>query len=318
MAAATTSPSSVARLRSARPLRGSSHRVRNACDHVRLRRCRRREAAQGQRQAPSEDHRNDADRHGNQRRRRHHVAVALGDPSRLDIDDGAGRILTFSFAVFTSVVVNGLAGDDSITAGNGLSTLTHLTLDGGTGNDTITGGDGDDTLLGGDGNDTIIGGRGNDVASSAPATTRSCGTPATATTPSRARPAPTRMRFNGANIAEKIDLSANGGRLRFTRDVGQHHDGPQRRRARRLQRPRRRRHHHRQRPHRHRRHRHQPSTSRHLGPAPATARPTPSSSTAPTNADNITVTRSGDNAVVTGLVPTVHVVHAEPALDTLT
>ena len=26
--------------------------------------------------------------------------------------------------------------------------------------------------------------------------------------------------FNGANIAEKIDISANGGRLRFTRDVG--------------------------------------------------------------------------------------------------
>ena len=27
------------------------------------------------------------------------------------------------------------------------------------------------------------------------------------------------MLFNGANVAEKIDLSANGGRLRFTRDI---------------------------------------------------------------------------------------------------
>ena len=27
------------------------------------------------------------------------------------------------------------------------------------------------------------------------------------------------MLFNGANVAEKIDLSANGDRLRFTRDV---------------------------------------------------------------------------------------------------
>src|SRR5207245_3683701 len=27
------------------------------------------------------------------------------------------------------------------------------------------------------------------------------------------------MVFNGANIAEKIDISANGGRVRFTRDV---------------------------------------------------------------------------------------------------
>ena len=28
------------------------------------------------------------------------------------------------------------------------------------------------------------------------------------------------MRFNGANVAEKFDLSANGSRLRFFRDVG--------------------------------------------------------------------------------------------------
>src|SRR6185295_4769175 len=27
------------------------------------------------------------------------------------------------------------------------------------------------------------------------------------------------LAFNGANIAEKIDISANGGRVRFTRDV---------------------------------------------------------------------------------------------------
>ena len=28
------------------------------------------------------------------------------------------------------------------------------------------------------------------------------------------------MVFNGSNVAEKIDLSANGSRLRFSRDVG--------------------------------------------------------------------------------------------------
>src|SRR5262249_10558433 len=61
-------------------------------------------------------------------------------------------------------VVNGLAGNDVITAGNGLASLIKLTIDGGAGNDRITGGDGDDTLLGGDGNDFIIGGRGNDTA----------------------------------------------------------------------------------------------------------------------------------------------------------
>ena len=40
------------------------------------------------------------------------------------------------------------------------------------------------------------------------------------------------MLFNGANIAEKIDISANGSRVRFTRDVANIVDGPERRRRR--------------------------------------------------------------------------------------
>ena len=40
-----------------------------------------------------------------------------------------------------------------------------------------------------------------------------------AATPSRARRGNDTLLFNGANIDEKIDISANGGRVRFTRDV---------------------------------------------------------------------------------------------------
>jgi hypothetical protein len=53
----------------------------------------------------------------------------------------------------------------------------------------------------------------------APATTPSSGTRATTTTSSKARTASTRCMFNGANIAENIDISANGARARFFRDV---------------------------------------------------------------------------------------------------
>jgi hypothetical protein len=35
------------------------------------------------------------------------------------------------------------------------------------------------------------------------------------------------MLFNGANISENIDISANGGRTRFTRNVAKCNDGPQ-------------------------------------------------------------------------------------------
>ena len=47
-----------------------------------------------------------------------------------------------------NLAVQGLGGDDTIAGQNGIAGLTHLTVDGGHGNDTIGGGDGDDTLLG--------------------------------------------------------------------------------------------------------------------------------------------------------------------------
>ena len=51
--------------------------------------------------------------------------------------------------------------------------------------------------------------------------TRSCGTPATVATRLRVRGGyHDTLQFNGANVNENIDLSANGSRLRLTRDVG--------------------------------------------------------------------------------------------------
>ena len=118
-----------------------------------------------------------------------------------------------------NIVVNMNGGDDVFTAGNGLATLIKLTVDGGTGNDTITGGDGADMLLGGDGNDVINGGRGNDTCSAAPATTPSSGIRAMAATPSRARTAPTRCSSTAPTSTRRSTSPANGARARFTRDV---------------------------------------------------------------------------------------------------
>src|ERR1700747_2556376 len=84
--------------------------------------------------------------------------------ARVRFDRVSPAPFTLDIGTTENLVLNANGGDDVITAGNGLSTLIHLTLDGGAGNDTITGGDGADTLLGGDGNDLVIGGRGNDTA----------------------------------------------------------------------------------------------------------------------------------------------------------
>ena len=111
-------------------------------------------------------------------------------------------------------------GDDVFTASNGLASLIKLTVDGGTGNDTITGGDGADKLLGGDGNDVITGGRGNDtMLGSAPATTPSSGIPATAATSSRARTAPIRCCSTAPTSTRRSTSRPMARRVRFTRDV---------------------------------------------------------------------------------------------------
>jgi len=49
---------------------------------------------------------------------------------------------TLDIGATESLVLHAGGGNDTITAGNGLSSLISLTLDGGDGNDKITGGDG--------------------------------------------------------------------------------------------------------------------------------------------------------------------------------
>jgi Ca2+-binding RTX toxin-like protein len=115
--------------------------------------------------------------------------------------------------------INGLGGDDFITGSNGLATLTNLTIDGGRGDDTIIGGDGADILIGGPGDDRIVGGRGNDVAFMGGGNDRFFWDPGDGSDTVEGERGSDEMVFDGANIDERVTLSANGSRLLFTRDV---------------------------------------------------------------------------------------------------
>ena len=132
------------------------------------------------------------------------------DPAPFSIDVGTTE----------NLVLNANGGDDVITAGNGLASLIQLTIDGGAGNDTITGGDGNDVLLGGDGNDLIVGGRGNDTALLGAGDDTFVWNPGDGSDVVEGQAGNDTLLFNGANVNEKIDISANGGRVRFFRDVG--------------------------------------------------------------------------------------------------
>ena len=92
----------------------------------------------------------------------------LGDAFTLAPESGGVKFQRTNLVPFTldtateRFQVNGLGGNDSITAPDGVGALTLLSVDGGAGADTITGSDGPDLINGGEGNDVLNGGGGDD------------------------------------------------------------------------------------------------------------------------------------------------------------
>jgi Ca2+-binding RTX toxin-like protein len=119
-----------------------------------------------------------------------------------------------------ALVVNGLGGSDTIDASALVAGQINLTIDGGAGNDTILGSRGADTLIGGDGNDLVTGGAGNDVAFLGDGNDTFVWNPGDGSDSVDGQAGNDTLQFNGSNIGENIDISANGNRARLFRDVG--------------------------------------------------------------------------------------------------
>jgi Ca2+-binding RTX toxin-like protein len=132
---------------------------------------------------------------------------------------GAQIDVTQSEAANDRMTVNGLGGDDTL-AGGILSAVTQLTLDGGVGNDTINGGNGADVLIGGDGNDAIDGNQGNDIGFMGAGNDTFTWDPGDGSDIVEGQGDLDTLRFNGSAGAEIFAASSNGGRLLFTRNVG--------------------------------------------------------------------------------------------------
>jgi Ca2+-binding RTX toxin-like protein len=92
----------------------------------------------------------------------------LGDVFTLDPNAGRIKFQRTNLVPFTldtateRFQVNGLGGNDSLSANAGVGALTLLSVDGGAGVDTVSGSDGPDLILGGEGNDVLGGGGGDD------------------------------------------------------------------------------------------------------------------------------------------------------------
>jgi Ca2+-binding RTX toxin-like protein len=118
------------------------------------------------------------------------------------------------------LTIAGGAASDTISGAVGLSAELQLTLDGGDGNDTLNGGNGADTLLGGIGNDTVDGNGGNDTAFLGDGNDTFVWDPGDGSDVVEGQAGTDTLFFNGSVGAEIFAASANGGRLLFTRNVG--------------------------------------------------------------------------------------------------
>ena len=132
------------------------------------------------------------------------------DPAPFAIDIGTSE----------NLVLNANGGNDSFSATGNLAALIKITVDGGAGNDTILGSNGVDLLLGGVGNDFVDGQQGNDVGFLGAGDDVFQWDPGDGSDIVEGQDGTDRMLFNGSGAAEIFEASANGGRVRFTRNVG--------------------------------------------------------------------------------------------------
>jgi Ca2+-binding RTX toxin-like protein len=132
------------------------------------------------------------------------------DPAPFAIDIGTSE----------NLVLNANGGNDSFSATGNLAALIKITVDGGAGDDTILGSNGVDLLLGGDGNDFIDGQQGNDTAFMGAGNDVFQWDPGDGSDVVEGQDGVDKMLFNGSAGAEIFTVSANGGRVLFTRNLG--------------------------------------------------------------------------------------------------
>jgi Ca2+-binding RTX toxin-like protein len=139
---------------------------------------------------------------------------------QVDVGDDGSPDFSFDRSKIARIAVNARAGNDAvrIDESNGAFTDTIPTaIAGGAGNDTIAGGKGVETLFGGDGNDSIDGNGGNDVARLGGGDDTFIWDPGDGSDTVEGQNGADTMLFNGANVSEQVELSANGNRLKFFR-----------------------------------------------------------------------------------------------------
>jgi Ca2+-binding RTX toxin-like protein len=148
------------------------------------------------------------------------IVDIVGAGTSISVLGLAARInITQSEGANDSLVINTLGGDDRITATALPAGVIKLTINSGAGDDSVFGSQGADTVMVGDGNDFVFGDNGNDTAFLGAGNDTFQWNPGDGNDTIEGQDGTDTMLFFGANIAENINISANGGRSLFFRDI---------------------------------------------------------------------------------------------------
>lgn len=118
------------------------------------------------------------------------------------------------------LVLNANAGDDTFSATGNLAVLIQLTVNGGSGNDTLLGSNGIDTLLGGDDIDFIDGQQANDLIFAGNGDDTIQWDPGDGSDIVEGQGGQDTLLFNCSAAAEIVTASPNGSRVSLTRNLG--------------------------------------------------------------------------------------------------
>jgi hypothetical protein len=147
------------------------------------------------------------------------------DPSQLQLDVDADRSAddTFDINSFASIVVDAGRGNDFVlldTANGAFTTARPTIVVGGNGDDTLLGGSGDELFFGGRGNDFVDGNGGADTAFLGGGNDTFVWDPGDANDTVEGGSGFDIHLFNGAGGNEIFAATADGHRVRFTRNTG--------------------------------------------------------------------------------------------------
>jgi Ca2+-binding RTX toxin-like protein len=146
--------------------------------------------------------------------------TATADGTRVRFDRTTPAPFSLDIGTSEKLVVHAHGGDDRFSTAGDLAARIGITVDGGTGDDTILGSNGADVLLGSDGTDVIDGEQGNDLVVLGAGDDTVRWDPGDGNDRVEGSEGTDTMVVNGDGTAETFEASANGERLRFTRDVG--------------------------------------------------------------------------------------------------